>query len=526
MLAIRDRWLVFATMVLLLAVGNHIANYGSPVREAITYLFLLIGCILFVGYDQAGWISQFYFPESANKISAGGDQTGWLVLSTLTACYVICVQLTGALHSPLFCVLYLVPLLTGLRFGVGPALGISLLFATGYFGRLIASQSLPIIDVGYVLSFPLAALFGTVLRLRFLTGLNSISEKVEELGALMDISHMLETAVDIQTTVNLLHINAARAFNADICALYMMGPGNKTLSLSAISNEVTTLPLRPTISVTDLESGSWRLSSDEVLLGSEAAYLNDIWPEKQSHSSMAASLNGSEGVLGLLYVARSRSTSPFGKADQAAMSRFSMHVSMPLQRALFQERLSNLAFRDQMTDLANYRYFEQRLGEELIRAKRYKGTITILLLDIDHFKRFNDDYGHKAGDSLLKQFGAALKKCLRDSDLPARYGGEEFIVICPAITSAEAKAVAERIRALFEHTEFDLGESLIGESARARITVSIGCATFPDNAEEPADLVRQADRALYSAKSNGRNIVVSCDDIPALETSVSSRSAA
>jgi diguanylate cyclase (GGDEF)-like protein len=166
-----------------------------------------------------------------------------------------------------------------------------------------------------------------------------------------------------------------------------------------------------------------------------------------------------------------------------------------------------------MTGLSNFRYFERRLSEDLIRAKRYKQTLTLIIMDIDHFKKFNDVYGHKAGNVLLKQFGQLLKDCLRESDLPARYGGEEFIAICPAISGLEALIVAERIRTTFEQARFDLGESLTGAPVNVKITVSVGCATYPDHGLSPNHLVRQADRALYAAKNRGRNIVVSCDEL-------------
>ncbi len=161
-----------------------------------------------------------------------------------------------------------------------------------------------------------------------------------------------------------------------------------------------------------------------------------------------------------------------------------------------------------------------------MRAKRYQQNVTVLLLDIDHFKRFNDHYGHKAGDSLLKQFGFVLKGCLRDSDLPARYGGEEFIVICPGTCDEEIRTVAERIRSAVEHADFKLDQTILGGAETVKITVSLGSASYPRHAGDPANLVRQADRALYSAKNMGRNVYISCDDIAAIDHSVQTRTAA
>jgi diguanylate cyclase (GGDEF)-like protein len=274
----------------------------------------------------------------------------------------------------------------------------------------------------------------------------------------------------------------------------------------------------PSIAVDTLESEKWTMASENVLQLHRSAGGSDDprtlqWPEARSNDAMIASLIGSEGILGLLYVARNRFRQPFSDKEGLLLRAFADHISMPLQKAKYQETLSLLAFKDEMTGLSNFRYFERRLSEDLIRAKRYKQTLTLIIMDIDHFKKFNDVYGHKAGNVLLKQFGQLLKDCLRESDLPARYGGEEFIAICPAISGLEALIVAERIRTTFEQARFDLGESLTGAPVNVKITVSVGCATYPDHGLSPNHLVRQADRALYAAKNRGRNIVVSCDEL-------------
>jgi diguanylate cyclase (GGDEF)-like protein len=533
---IRERWSVLAGMLLLLAAGNLAANRDAPVREIVTFIFLACSAAVYVLLEHAGWIRLLYLPEQldeqagANKVE-NGRSTGIFVFVLVSAIFVIYVDLTGGGRSPLYGTLCFPILLAGLRYGAFAALAISILFAANCIEPEFVKAGFALSSASAALSFPLAALFGALLRTRFVTGFRTGTDRITELVTLMDVSKMLETAIDLDTTVNLLLINAERIVHADISAVYLLEAGSPFLRLAAPFSDENKSELSPVLSIKALESGSWRLSMDDVCRVQRDptfARFSDIipLPETVSGDAMYASLIGSEGVLGLLYVARSKSRPRFEARDEATLRLFTSHVSMPLQKARYQENLSALAYRDQMTDLSNFRYFEQRLTEELVRAKRYQQKVTILLLDIDHFKKFNDIYGHSAGDSLLKQFGYVLKECLRESDLPVRYGGEEFVVICPGISSLEARIVAERARATFEDTEFDLGESLLGESAKARITVSIGFATFPNHATEYGELVRQADRALYAAKERGRNTVVSCDDIPTVDETIAARSVA
>ena len=137
------------------------------------------------------------------------------------------------------------------------------------------------------------------------------------------------------------------------------------------------------------------------------------------------------------------------------------------------------------------------MREELRRAERYDRPLSVLLLDIDHFKKFNDTLGHPAGDALLGQLATVLRNALRGVDKPARYGGEEFAVVCPETGKEEARLIAERVRRAVAETPFLLtGQA--GETAH--VTVTVGFATFPRDASAAADLVKLADEALYAAK--------------------------
>ena len=142
-----------------------------------------------------------------------------------------------------------------------------------------------------------------------------------------------------------------------------------------------------------------------------------------------------------------------------------------------------------------------RLEDELRRCKRYRLPLSLLIVDADHFKAINDQHGHASGDAVLREMGALLRESVRDTEIVARLGGEEFGVLLPQTDDIQAQIAAERLRAAVEARDF---RSVDGQPIR--VTISIGISGFPPDATR-ADLMEQADRALYSAKRNGRNRV-------------------
>ena len=167
------------------------------------------------------------------------------------------------------------------------------------------------------------------------------------------------------------------------------------------------------------------------------------------------------------------------------------------------EELERLSVTDELTGLANRRRLTTELERELRRSERHGHPFSILMLDVDRFKRFNDSYGHPAGDALLKRLANTLVKSVRDVDTVARYGGEEFLVMLPEAPAADAARIAERIRAAREADRFTPD----GGSGDVNVTVSVGYAVFPDDAKTAAALIEAADQALYRSKESGRNRV-------------------
>lgn len=220
-----------------------------------------------------------------------------------------------------------------------------------------------------------------------------------------------------------------------------------------------------------------------------------------------------EKVIGTLFLRTSRAQHEFSESEIHLLKTISDASANTLYNAfLFSQiedektRLEKLAITDYLTGIYNIRYFYHRIIEEYSRAERYALPISCLMVDIDFFKKINDAYGHKAGDTVLKKFAQLLKRYVRKSDVLARYGGEEFIVMLPQTTADGALAEAERIRSAIKNHKFDCLRNQIS------ITVSIGIATFPNPKITTHDeLISASDDALYEAKKSGRDCVIVFD---------------
>lgn len=177
-------------------------------------------------------------------------------------------------------------------------------------------------------------------------------------------------------------------------------------------------------------------------------------------------------------------------------------LAAELQKA--NARLRNLAFRDGLTGLYNYRYFQELMERETGRARRHHQPLSLMLFDIDYFKKVNDTHGHPAGDEVLRHLAKRVQTIMRTSDLVARYGGEEFAVILPMTDLAGGKVFAERLRRQMEEMR------VVVDSVVLRITVSIGVATWEPGMESvaPSRIIAVADAAMYQAKNQGRNFLV------------------
>jgi len=220
---------------------------------------------------------------------------------------------------------------------------------------------------------------------------------------------------------------------------------------------------------------------------------------QETQSRMCIPLISFGQSLGVLMLESERAAS-FQEGDVQSMEAVADICATAIQNAHYVERVKQLAYLDGLTGIFNRRYFEMRVIEEIDRARRFNSGMAVLMIDIDQFKRLNDDFGHLLGDEVLRQVSSMFHGQVRKIDVVCRYGGEEFAILLSQTNPQHALAVAEKLRRLVETWQFP--------GVPQSVTISAGVATFPDHGASRDELVKSADAGLYAAKQGGRNRVL------------------
>lgn len=225
-----------------------------------------------------------------------------------------------------------------------------------------------------------------------------------------------------------------------------------------------------------------------------------------SHPSEIGSLSYkglmTKGEPSGVIVLASAATDVFTERTEETFDMIARQMNIVIDYARLYERTKRLSITDGLTKVFNHRYFQEQLKREVSRSTRHGGELSLVLLDIDHFKRFNDTYGHQQGDIVLRELAQVLQGSIRSCDVLARYGGEEFAIIMPDCPKKVCANAAERLRKAIETHDIS------GQEEVLKVTISMGVSSVKeDKIETPAELISGADQALYRAKENGRNRV-------------------
>jgi diguanylate cyclase (GGDEF)-like protein len=213
-------------------------------------------------------------------------------------------------------------------------------------------------------------------------------------------------------------------------------------------------------------------------------------------SLLSVPLATREGVIGVMTVTSRRKEAFFRDHEELLM-----YLGTSIVKDIENARLYRLSITDSLTKAYNRQYLYQRLPDELERSRRYGDPLALLLLDVDHFKKLNDTWGHPAGDFILKELVRLVHQAVREVDGLVRYGGEEFLLILPKTTAAGAADVGERIRSAVEQASF------LWSDQKLQVTVSVGASSVAGPSDTDEQLLKRADDALYEAKAGGRNRV-------------------
>lgn len=333
---------------------------------------------------------------------------------------------------------------------------------------------------------------------------------LKNISKFMRIIKVFETAAATEELFTVILMKIAEFINADLGSLMIYEPTSKELYIKAIKGINQKIVEFVRIAPGEGISG-------KVFSSGKAAIVEDIEhddefsqknkPRYKTKSFVSIPLKTQNKVIGILNLADKKNGRPFNNVDVKILNSLTSYASLAIERFSFQkqsEKLKKISITDPLTNLLNRHFFQERLIEEIERAKRHHLPLSLIILDIDNFKTINDTYGHPAGDEALVLIAQIISNTIRSIDVAARYGGEEFTIILPQTSKENAFDIAKRICDNINNTELMIDEY----NSPIKSSVSLGLATFPNDASTIEELIKNTDIALYTAKATGKNRVV------------------
>ncbi len=356
-------------------------------------------------------------------------------------------------------------------------------------------------------------LFIPLLTLKYLLRLYiNLETANKELSALYEVAKNLGSNLELSKTLGLILSETKRVVNYHTGIIYLWEEEEQLLVPAAIRS-----PFAEKLKsiVYPLEEGLIgqvaKTGQPEIVFDSKRdSRLRSIPGINQFlRSILIIPLAMDSKLIGVIAIGK-KEPYAFGQKQVQILSSLGGQAAVAMANAMLYKKIEKLAITDGLTKVYNHRYFYKKMEEERERYRRYGTVFSFVMLDLDYFKRFNDKYGHRAGDHALYTVAQVIKKSTRMLDVVSRYGGEEFAVILPETDAASARVVAERILHAVHDTYFSVSE----DHPPVHITVSIGVATCPQDAESTNDLIELADKALYYSKETGKNKISVWSEVP------------
>ncbi len=336
--------------------------------------------------------------------------------------------------------------------------------------------------------------------------LNRRTSELEKIHAQMEMvyenSRILAGILDFDQIVNEILKIGERVLDYPALGIMLIAPGGNLIYRGRLVGGATNTRLKA-VDRNNMELAFRIINMGEPVRVNDLSSRTDYEPLlKSARSVMLVPMETHGKTTGLLS-AESPRASAFVDQDEQFLAVLARSAAMALENSILHRKTEELTIIDDLTGVYNYRYFAAKINEEKRRAVRYDQPLALIMIDIDWFKRFNDNYGHEVGNQVLIGLSEVIRRCVRDVDILCRYGGEEFIIILPQTVEREAMRIAERIRAEVEAAQFGGG----GGIPPLKLTVSVGITSFPENRRAEDEIINAVDQALYRAKGSGKNTV-------------------
>lgn len=337
-----------------------------------------------------------------------------------------------------------------------------------------------------------------------------LQEKLKNLSILMEINKAVGSTLDFEELMRIILDKSTELTKAAQGSLMIFDESKMELAIKATKgfNEkiVEQFRIKPGEGI-----AGWVLKEGVPVLvrdiEKDERFGKKNRPRYKTGSFISIPLKINSRTVGVLNIADKITGEVFSEDDLNLLLSFATHASIAIERSEYynkSEVLKKISITDPLTELLNRRYFEERLMEEMERSRRYHYPLSLIILDIDDFKNYNDVNGHLVGDEGLRITASCIRNAVRTIDVVARYGGEEFAVILPQTKKEVASLIAERIRTEVEKTYYPMEET----QPSGEFTISLGLAAYPEDAKEMLELIDNADKSMYAAKIAGKNRVV------------------
>lgn len=324
-----------------------------------------------------------------------------------------------------------------------------------------------------------------------------LDEKIQEVSILYQATQMIATELQLQALLDMAMNATSEITEVKRGSIWLFDEDNSVFSLRSHLGACERLPETLRLEESLVCQHLFEKKEAFIRRPESMEQLSDLDERIFGSAFISVPIVHQSDCLGVIHLCEKPNQEQFSERDQRLIRVFALQLGAAVKNAQLYEQ----AITDGLTHLYLHRYFKQRLFDELKRAARFNRFLALIMIDIDHFKLLNDNYGHQAGDEVLRRVAVILRKAVRTHDLPVRYGGEEFALVLPETDMTGAVSVAERVRRAIDTEHIEYGGKIL------KITASFGVSVFPDCAHDMDSIIKVADQALYYSKEHGRNQV-------------------